>query len=282
MRRRARRQPWWKMQNSTRRGAKQFRSRILAAIIAAGCLILLQSPAFAYYYGYGYNFLAPGGLLSRALFPGYFFRSAAANPYYLINSAVGTAAYAGQTIAAQRNSRRYLGPYNGQDYSSLAPSQYVRDQVASAKWSRPAAATPVIPEDQAVHDYDPAFMPVPSQIAAGTQAAAPEPTVTPVSQQHQAPPLAPDFNASRPASNNGAPPLASAFIDHVNDKYKGHIGKALKDRSTRSCAAALGLVSDKQELNLTDEKLETLRKVLSDPSEDAVTKITTVRMLLKH
>ena len=79
-------------------------------------------------------------------------------------------------------------------------------------------------------------------------------------------------------------PLAQGFIDLVNSKYGGDIQRALFEPQTRSFAKAIGLVDDDAlfKAELSPDRLDLIRKVLNDKSEDAVSKVHTVRLLLKN
>lgn len=79
-------------------------------------------------------------------------------------------------------------------------------------------------------------------------------------------------------------PLAQGFVDLVNSKYDGDIQRALFDPQTRSFAKAIGLVDGDAlfKAELSPERLDLIRKVLNDNSEDAVSKVHTVRLLLKN
>lgn len=96
-------------------------------------------------------------------------------------------------------------------------------------------------------------------------------------------PYAPGFSPPM-ASRNAFSPMATGFIDVVNQQYNGDLSKALFDPATRSYAKAVGLISsdDLFDTNFTPEKIELIRKVLADDREDAATRLTTVRMLIKH
>jgi hypothetical protein len=90
-----------------------------------------------------------------------------------------------------------------------------------------------------------------------------------------------------PAATQSGPvhaPLAQGFIDLVNSKYDGDIQQALFDPQTRSFAKAIGLVDGDAlfKAELSPDRLELIRRVLNDKSEDAVSKVHTVRLLLKN
>lgn len=80
----------------------------------------------------------------------------------------------------------------------------------------------------------------------------------------------------------GANPLAQGFIDHLNSKYDGDISKALASPDTRSWAKAMGLTAEGQDgSTLSKERLDVISKVLKDSSLDPVSKLDTLRILLR-
>ena len=101
----------------------------------------------------------------------------------------------------------------------------------------------------------------------------------------QFPPLAPPVVGS-PALEAGAAkaPMADGFIDLVNRKYDGNISMALADRQVRSFARAIGLIGgdDVLKSDFSAERVQIIKGILADPHEDGATKISAVRMLLKH
>ena len=111
----------------------------------------------------------------------------------------------------------------------------------------------------------------------GVQSYAPQPAPQMVPVQGapmSAPPMA---HAASPA------PLAEGFVKQVNEKYDGDISKALFNSETRAWARALG-VMDSDTLfsaDLSEDRIDTIKRVFKDPSLDAVSKLDAVRILLR-
>lgn len=103
----------------------------------------------------------------------------------------------------------------------------------------------------------------------------------------QAPAIAPAAQAAAapvvPVASQ-ASPLAQGFFDLVFSKFDGDLPKALGDRQARAFAKAIGLVDGKDggSLNLPADRLELIKKIMQDNSEDAMIRVNTVRLLLKH
>lgn len=213
-------------------------------------------------------------------------------PYYVANTLAWNAAYAaGQGINAKRR-QLYAKQWNNPNNGINSP---VVDQISPAPWYYPPRGnlgSPVV--GAAPNNSDPfadpkagEFMPVPSSFPDQSGNAA-------ASNLNQAPPAAPDFKkttASFPDSSkvpageasSTKNPFAQAFVDHVNDKYSGDINKALSDKQTRHYAEALGLLdSTARDCELPADRIELIKKILQDPEEDSLSKVNTVRMLIKH
>lgn len=91
-------------------------------------------------------------------------------------------------------------------------------------------------------------------------------------------------SSSTPSAQFAQPsnPLAQGFIDHVVSRYDGNIAKALGSQDTRSWARAMGLVDEASDVSsLPADRLEVINKVLRDNSLDAVSKIDTLRILMR-
>lgn len=106
------------------------------------------------------------------------------------------------------------------------------------------------------------------------------------SSTFSAPPLMsqPSTPMTQPATNGQAgAPLAQGFIDHLNNNYQGDIGKALGDNDTRNWAKAMGLFSDGNSdiSHVPSDRMEVIGRILKDNSLDPVSKIDTVRILLR-
>jgi len=92
------------------------------------------------------------------------------------------------------------------------------------------------------------------------------------------------YMASPAVSQVGAAanPLAQGFIDHLVSKYDGDMSKALASQDTRSWAKAMGLTAEGQDgSSLSRERLDVISKVLKDSSLDPVSKLDTLRILLR-
>ncbi len=274
----------------------------LALALVAG--LSSNTAAFCQYSPWGYSPVTGSSSwlwLSRSLFSpssmlfrgGYGYSA----PYYVANTLAWNAAYAaGQGINAktrQAYARQWNNPNNGIN----AP---VVDQVSAAPWYYPPRGNlgaPVVGAAPAASDpfADPKageFMPVPSNFADPGQN-----NNALAATSNQTPPAAPDFKkgiplpATEPArapeasSSSSATqnPFAQAFVDHVNAKYSGDIGKALSDKQTRHYAEALGLLDKSfKDTEFPADRIELIKKILQDPEEDSLTKVNTVRLLLKH
>lgn len=140
-------------------------------------------------------------------------------------------------------------------------------------------APPVVPAG------NPAIQADPSSLAAALPIAA--------NFDGQTPPVAPAFpraqdgtSLSLLSTSGAAPgsPFAGAFIELVRTKFKGNIARALSDKKARALAKTLGVIPegsfDPDDIPL--ERLALIEKVLSDDKESPATRLTTVRMLLRH
>jgi len=78
-------------------------------------------------------------------------------------------------------------------------------------------------------------------------------------------------------------PIAEGFINHVVTKYDGNIQSALQNHDTRNWAKAMGLIdSDKIDgSHLSQDRLDTIGRILKDGALDPGAKIDTVKILLK-
>jgi hypothetical protein len=86
--------------------------------------------------------------------------------------------------------------------------------------------------------------------------------------------------AKQPSSGSNL--FAQAFVEHVNSNYSGDISKALSDKQTKQYAQALGILDKEKDVDLPADRIELIKCVMQDPAEDSLTKINTVRMLIKH
>lgn len=83
--------------------------------------------------------------------------------------------------------------------------------------------------------------------------------------------------------SGAASPLAESFINHVNNRFNGDMSKALSDTETRNWARSMGVVDDgvADGSHLTGDRLDVLGKILRDDSLDSVSKLDTMKILLK-
>ncbi len=72
-------------------------------------------------------------------------------------------------------------------------------------------------------------------------------------------------------------PIASGFVDLVNNKFNGNISQALNDPEGNSWCHALGFKSN---VHLSDAREKVIEGVLKDDTLDAVTKVRAVKALM--
>ena len=80
-------------------------------------------------------------------------------------------------------------------------------------------------------------------------------------------------------------PLATGFVDAVNNNFGGNISQALFDPEMRSWAKSIGLIKASDDLvdtNFGGERVALIKSILADSSETPAAKLETVRLLLKH
>jgi hypothetical protein len=82
----------------------------------------------------------------------------------------------------------------------------------------------------------------------------------------------------------GPSPFASGFVDTVNSKFGGDISKALFDPGTRGWAKALGMTRDDGifDADLSESRVDVVRKIFSDQSLDPQSKINAAKILLNN
>lgn len=257
--------------------------------------------------------------LSRSLYsPSYFlFRNGSYGAgSYLVNTLAYQTAYGVSrgvnAVGRQKAMKQY---YQNANNGINAP---VVDQISAAPWYYPPRGVngmqtgPQAPQTPAVtaSDKDPfadpnagTYMPIPATfnddapstgpivnpLSAPIAALPPEPTAT--TKSKKIPAAAPDFRSpkseqkSEPAVQQTASssnPFAQAFVDHVNAKFDGDIARAFADKQTTAYARALGFVETSKISELPEDRLLLIHKILQDPSEDALTKVNTIRLLIKH
>lgn len=180
------------------------------------------------------------------------------------------------------------------------------------------AAAPASAEPFSEPDMDPTFMPIPQ--SGGIDSAAPllTPPVAPApiggaasvpqSVASELPPVAPDVvQSAKPAKTKkakkvkerksqpqqiaaapttatpGKSPFAGALVDHINKNFDGDIGKALNDKETSKFARAIGLIQENQTAaDVPADRVDLVRKILADPTDEPDLKVQAVRLLLKH
>lgn len=245
--------------------------------------------------------------LSRSLFGNGLFRNGYGSGGYLVNSLAYNAVYGvGQGINAigkkKAAKQLYANPNNGIN----AP---VVDQISAAPWYYPPRVPPTpiqaaqpaqaqLPSAaQQLAEKDPfadpkagEFMPVPATFNDDAPSTTPAPVIAslpPVAGNANAIPLpAPDFKGSSPAAaqagTQAASPFIQSFIDHVNDKFDGDVSKAFSDKQTCAYARALGILDGKKVSDLPADRIELIKRILKDPAEDSLTKVNTIRLLLRH
>jgi hypothetical protein len=78
-------------------------------------------------------------------------------------------------------------------------------------------------------------------------------------------------------------PLAAHFIETVNSRFDGDIGKALKHSETRNLAEAMGLVDRKgfSVGSLGQHRIETIAHIFKDQSLDPASKLEAMKILLR-
>ena len=296
------------------------RSRL--QVVAASALIAIfacAQPVHAYYWGGNYSPYTGASSwlwLARTLTYPLSRFSGSSTPYYLANSAVWNASYyASRGFGNGRHT--YNGdyvqgdPYYGDQNRQRPFVGASADQTVSARrangytnWGNPQLGASGGPDSGAEDLPEP--QPVPPGMSSSpislapppiAPQAAPGPFTGPSIAPQPAPDLAPrrgfgkkknhkqsSSDASPATTGSGSSPLAKGFIDLVNSKYEGDIARALLDPQTRSYARAVGLIgsSDSFGADLSKERLQLIRQILSDDKEDAASRVTAVRMLLTH
>jgi hypothetical protein len=304
----------WMNIHSTRSGLQVVAASALIAIFAC------TQPAHAYYWGGNYSpYTGASSWLwvARTLSYPLSRFSGSSTPYYLANTAVWNASYyASRGFGNGRHT--YNGDYvQGDPYYGTQNAQRpfvgsAADQMVSARRAN-GYTNWGTPQNGATNGTEPGEgdlpepQPVPPGLTGNPISAAPPPiapqaTAGPFTGPSMAPQPAPapglrrgfgKRNNRNRASNNGrgaastgsgSSPLAKGFIDLVNSKYDGDIARALLDPQTRSYARAVGLIgsSDSFGADMSKERLQLIRQILSDDKEDAASRVTAVRMLLTH
>jgi hypothetical protein len=288
---------------------------LLASFLVAATSAL---PAQAYYWGYSpYTGGANWHWIARSFGYPLSRLSTAATPLYLLNPLIYNASYAvvgGSKVArrqkqfedyqkqAQQFQQQQQAQYfqQGQPYSDPEPFAYPRqrtrpfvpnpypvDQVAYAPWIT-GGPDPIWSGPDPVNEGGPFNVlgaPPPVVPTAGGQMNGFDPPLAATAAQTPQP--EPEF-AGAPSEaesgGSGASPFAAAFIELVRTKFKGNMARALNDKQARSLARTLGVIPegkfDPDEIPL--ERLALIEKVLADEKESPATRLSTVRLLLKH
>lgn len=257
--------------------------------------------------------VSPGSMLWRG---GYGYSA----PYYLANTLTYNAAYAAGMGVNALGRQNYMNYYWNQnnginapvvDQISMAPWYYPPRGVRQAgtalansvdNTSSRAINNPIMPTNTKSNE----FMPVPVALSDASTGAKPAETPSLSLNQSASPTIAtaPDFRSGKTvaaaasaataptgakissASENGAGasnPFAQAFIDHVNNKFSGDISKALSDKQTRGYAQALGILEhESKDVDIPADRIELIKRIMQDPAEDSLTKVNTIRLLIKH
>ena len=240
-------------------------------------------------------------------------------PYYLANTLAWNTAYAAsQGLSYGKRRAVPSQSWNpGGVVDQIAPANWANQQalplppaVISVPGAAPSAFTapdltanmPAILAPSA----DPFFMPIPATMDApasstgslnpASNSIAALPTVTPTAVSSELPSTAPSFaptngvapTASKLGSNSSnqkgeANPFAQAFVEHVNKRFGGDINKAFADKQTRGYAHALGLLDNREKAaELPEDRVALIKRIMHDPGEDSLTKVNTIRLLIKH
>lgn len=279
--------------------------KLALACLSALALIQIAQPAQAYYY----NYYGVGNAIMWPL-------RALAYPLLMTPWSYRSPQYLGATMLQQgaRAALRAPGygsvPYfsNGQTIASqqlpLQIPQGPADQISYARWQKPTDLADREILSRAPMGVAPFSIPQESETVQGNiQQPSGQPILNAPPQAappqnlgylQQLPPNAPP--APQPMPQGPAPtplhhgehmggnvPLAAGFIDLINQKYDGDIGKALKNSDTRSWAHMLGLIDGKRfSTDLGSHRVETISRILKDQALDPVSKLDAIRILLRQ
>jgi len=273
-----------------------MKQRILPLVLAATLLLSQALPAWAqspYWFLYmGQSLLYP---LTRGLMGSLYYGPYNANPlysasYFMKRAASNAAQY---PYVAPNYSPGSFGPYGyrnaglppnynygltnadlqGQGQSQAQQSDqslYSTNSAQAQPLHLPAAApSPYYPPVGASNLNQPNYAP-PAVNAIGNQA----PVMSSGGQ---------DVGLTAPAAAGSGSPVAQGFIDHLVSKYQGDMSKALSNSDTRSWARAMGVVDEgvNDGSYLPADRLEVIGRILKDNTLDPVSKIDTMRILLK-
>lgn len=112
---------------------------------------------------------------------------------------------------------------------------------------------------------------------------APPHGIAPDAQGWQRTPVASPVQQPLPAAPPNSAPLAAGFVQTVNERFGGDIGKALFDSKTRNWAKTLGLVNDDEVFNadLSGSRVEIVRGIFRDRSLDPLSKLDAAKIVLR-
>ncbi len=271
-----------------------MKQRILPFVLAATLLLSQALPAWAqspYWFLYmGQSLLYP---LTRGLMGSLYYGPYNANPlysasYFMKRAASNAAQY---PYVAPYYSPGSFGPY-GYRNAGLPPNynygltnadlqgqgQPQNQQSDQSLYSNNSAqaqplhlpASPYYPPVGAGNVNQPIYSAPPAVSAAGNQA----PVMAAGGQ---------DVGLTAPVAAGSGSPVAQGFIDHLVSKYQGDMSKALSNSDTRSWARAMGVVEEgvNDGSYLPADRLEVIGRILKDNTLDPVSKIDTMRILLK-
>lgn len=237
------------------------------------------------------SIFSPSSLLFRG---GYGYNA----PYYLANTLAWNGAYAASQAVnyagKKAQAKRYWSnPQNGINNPAV-------DQISVAPWYHPPRLPPgttqpgndfqpsLLP-DPALPTQELEFMPVPqaldNSLPAGTAPASKEtlPLTAPDFRAEKVPEQANSASITAENGPSSKSPFTQAFVDHINNNFHGDIASALKDKQTRAYAQALGVIeANSRPFDLPDDRIELIKRILNDPSEDSISKINAIRLLIKH
>jgi len=179
--------------------------------------------------------------------------------------ASSTASYGGQS-----DSRNY-GRSGASSYSSASGTA----ASTSSPYSSPGQPAPIAQSGSGSrrHHAPPA---VPASAQSSTQPSGPASNLSEAAEAHAG-------QAVQASAQAVSKPLAEGFINHLNGNYQGDMSKALGNSDTRSWAQAMGIIGDDVQdgSHLSQDRLDVLGRLLKDNSLDPVSKLDTMRILLK-
>lgn len=270
----------------TRTTLKFFGLQSTALALAIGLLFAQAQPAQAQYWPYRYLYLGQALLypLTRGLTGTLLYGPYNANPLY-------SASYFTRRAAGMAMQYPYIYGYNPTAYANmgyrnagLPPNQNYNyglnngDLAGTDGDDASLYNPPVQQKPQPIHLPNQAY-----QQTAQPYYAAPPPVAPPVNSAQPFSSSVPPVAVPAVPAVSAASPLAQGFIDHLNSKYEGDLSKALANSDTRSWARAMGVIDESvgDGAYLPADRLDTVSRILKDNSLDAVSKLDTMRILLR-